>query len=129
MRFPNLITVGPPRFEGVSRFGDRDGYRGGPRGPPGEFGGEKGGAPPDFQPSYRGLIIERIQAEPVEGKRKFIYLGDGAEIFFLGLGCASSELLICDKLSPFVSLSLLSLSLTSAKTKKAEGFIDTFLQL
>uniref|UniRef100_A0A7N2LB94 Uncharacterized protein n=1 Tax=Quercus lobata TaxID=97700 RepID=A0A7N2LB94_QUELO len=23
------------------------------------------------------LIIERIQAEPVEGKRKFIYLGDG----------------------------------------------------
>ncbi|XP_030968647.1 uncharacterized protein LOC115989119 isoform X3 [Quercus lobata] len=108
MRFPNLITVGPPRFEGVSRFGDRDGYRGGPRGPPGEFGGEKGGAPPDFQPSYRGLIIERIQAEPVEG----------AEIFFLGLGCASSELLICDKLSPFVSLSLLSLSLTSAKTKK-----------
>ncbi|KAK4571468.1 hypothetical protein RGQ29_030050 [Quercus rubra] len=45
---------GPPRFEGGSRFGDRDGYRGGPRGPPGEFGGEKGGAPPDFQPSYRG---------------------------------------------------------------------------
>ena len=48
------ISSGPPRFEGGSRFGDRDGYRGGPRGPPGEFGGEKGGAPPDFQPSYRG---------------------------------------------------------------------------
>uniref|UniRef100_A0A7N2LSD8 Uncharacterized protein n=1 Tax=Quercus lobata TaxID=97700 RepID=A0A7N2LSD8_QUELO len=73
----HIWICGPPRFEGVSRFGDRDGYRGGPRGPPGEFGGEKGGAPPDFQPSYRGLIIERIQAEPVEGKRKFIYLGDG----------------------------------------------------
>ena len=45
---------GPPRFEGGSRFGDRDGYRGGPRGPPGEFGGEKGRAPADFQPSFRG---------------------------------------------------------------------------
>lgn len=48
-----FFPSGPPRFEGGSRFGDRDGYRGGPRGPPGEFGGDKGGAPPDFQPSYR----------------------------------------------------------------------------
>nr|POF05177.1 phosphatidylcholine:diacylglycerol cholinephosphotransferase 1 [Quercus suber] len=28
-----------------------------------------------------GIIIERIQAEPVEGKRKFIYLGDGAQVW------------------------------------------------
>ncbi|KAJ7969879.1 40S ribosomal protein S10 [Quillaja saponaria] len=45
---------GPPRFEGGSRFGDREGYRGGPRGPTGDFGGDKGGAPADFQPSFRG---------------------------------------------------------------------------